>query len=474
MGSESERRIRNVKLSNPPLFRTGILVFVLFMGMILQASAAQVRVPSEPLRLFVDFARFRGDTRSLYVELYYLFSQRSLTYQPDSTGFGAGVDLTLLVYHRDSLVYADRWVVPHRMTDSVGGDDGVNLVAVSALQLPDGDYTATIVGRDINNPVRKDTVSIRIPVRSIDTTRVVLSDLELASGIRPGSGKSPFIKNTLEVIPNGLGIFGENQVCYFYAEAYNLLVGNDRTSLHVRSVVRDAAGKELITREKQRKRMGESGVLVDQIAVNQLHTGTYTLDVSLLDTSQHMLSISSKKFFVYNQTLGVDTSLGTGIAHGFVDIYAGMGEADLDREFSWAQYERNEAEKRQYEQLSGLESKSTFLLDFWRRRPLGLREQYVQRATYANLNYRVLGREGYKTDRGRIHIVYGTPDDIERHPNEPETRPYEIWSYNAIQGGVIFVFVQRVSGGEYELVHSTHRNELHDELWNQHYAQTTH
>jgi len=76
-----------------------------------------------------------------------------------------------------------------------------------------------------------------------------------------------------------------------------------------------------------------------------------------------------------------------------------------------------------------------------------------------------MGREGYRTDRGRVYIMYGPPDDNERHPNESDMRPYEIWSYHNIQGGVIFVFVQRSSTSEYELVHSTHRNELHDENW---------
>ena len=70
-----------------------------------------------------------------------------------------------------------------------------------------------------------------------------------------------------------------------------------------------------------------------------------------------------------------------------------------------------------------------------------------------------------KTDRGRVVIVYGQPDDIDRHPNETEVRPYEVWSYNNIQGGVIFVFVLRNAAGDYELVHSTHRDELHDENW---------
>jgi hypothetical protein len=74
-------------------------------------------------------------------------------------------------------------------------------------------------------------------------------------------------------------------------------------------------------------------------------------------------------------------------------------------------------------------------------------------------------REGYRSDRGRVHIMYGVPDDVERHPNETDMRPYEVWSYHAIQGGVVFVFVQRSTGGDYELLHSTHRNELHNENW---------
>jgi hypothetical protein len=105
------------------------------------------------------------------------------------------------------------------------------------------------------------------------------------------------------------------------------------------------------------------------------------------------------------------------------------------------------------------------MAEFWQRRPLGLKQEYLKRVAYANSHFNILGRQGYLTDRGRVYVVYGTPDDYDRHPNEPEYRPYEIWTFNQIQGGVIFVFVQRSSGGDYELVHSTHRNELRDENW---------
>jgi len=115
--------------------------------------------------------------------------------------------------------------------------------------------------------------------------------------------------------------------------------------------------------------------------------------------------------------------------------------------------------------LQGVDSKRKFLTSFWRRRPTGMRDAYMARVAHANQNFHMMGRKGYRTDRGRVYIVYGPPDDYERHPNEPESRPYEIWTYNSIQGGVEFDFVLRSPGGDYELVNSTHRNELHDTNW---------
>ena len=76
-----------------------------------------------------------------------------------------------------------------------------------------------------------------------------------------------------------------------------------------------------------------------------------------------------------------------------------------------------------------------------------------------------MGKEGWKTDRGRVYLIYGGPDEIERFPNEIETRPYEIWHYESVEGGVIFVFADITGFGSYQLVHSTKRGELRDDSW---------
>ncbi|MCW8824752.1 MAG: GWxTD domain-containing protein, partial [Ignavibacteriaceae bacterium] len=73
--------------------------------------------------------------------------------------------------------------------------------------------------------------------------------------------------------------------------------------------------------------------------------------------------------------------------------------------------------------------------------------------------------EGWKTDRGRVFLVYGEPSEIDRHPNETDTRPYVIWIYESIEGGVLFVFGDLTGFSDYQLLHSTKRGELRDDSW---------
>ena len=434
-------------------------------------AVAQTYPPKEQVRLTLDIARFRGaDDSTALVEFHYAVNRDGLTFQRDSAGWSAAVDLTLTGNTGDSVVFADRWLAPARLADTADAKPGMSLVGLYSVQLRAGEYAIRILGKDRFAPLRRDSITLRLPVLPPGSDRVVLSDIEFATTIKPGSKESPFYKNTLDVIPNVGGMYSESQVCYFYVEAYNLLLGQDRSDMTMRVSVLDAVGKELVSRERQKKRSAESAVLIDQLAAARFKSGTYSLVVALLDTAKKTLAQSTRKFYVYNPSLGVDStllSLGSSLP---MAVYSTMEEQELDRDFKWSRYEISEAEQAQYKQLNGLDVKRKFLSDVWRHRPPGAREVYMARVAHANEAFGMLGREGYRTDRGRVYIVYGPPDDVERHPNESDTKPYEIWTYNNIQGGVEFDFLQRIQGADYELVNSTHRNELHDANWMQ-YAQ---
>ncbi len=126
----------------------------------------------------------------------------------------------------------------------------------------------------------------------------------------------------------------------------------------------------------------------------------------------------------------------------------------------------------QYEKLDSLSSKREFLFQFWNKRDdipatsvNEFKRVFLSRIEVANERFRTISSSGYKTDRGRIYTRLGDPDEIDRFPNETNSKPYEIWYYHQIEGGVYFVFGDYTGFSYYELLHSTMRGELYDPNW---------
>lgn len=72
--------------------------------------------------------------------------------------------------------------------------------------------------------------------------------------------------------------------------------------------------------------------------------------------------------------------------------------------------------------------------------------EYFRRVDYANEHFKSY-TSGWRTDRGRIYIVYGQPDEIEYHPFEEESVPYQIWYYYSM--GKRFIFADLSMTGDY-------------------------
>ncbi|MGP8329703.1 MAG: GWxTD domain-containing protein [Methanosarcinaceae archaeon] len=132
--------------------------------------------------------------------------------------------------------------------------------------------------------------------------------------------------------------------------------------------------------------------------------------------------------------------------------------------------------KKIYKNLN-LTGKQNFFIEFWaRRNPDSLTPEneletgYNKLLEYAEKNFRSSLRKGWKSDRGRVLLVYGLPNTKEVTQATMETKAYEIWEYYDIDGGVIFVFVDRKRSGAFDLVHSIKRGEISQYDWKVHYA----
>jgi GWxTD domain-containing protein len=111
-----------------------------------------------------------------------------------------------------------------------------------------------------------------------------------------------------------------------------------------------------------------------------------------------------------------------------------------------------------YYEDADYEDQKRFFDAFWRKRDPNpdsevneLMVEYYNRINYANRQFSNFNEGGWLTDRGRILVKFGPPDDIERHPFEIDTYPYEIWRYFTQSQQRIFVFEDRTGFGDYRL-----------------------
>ena len=158
--------------------------------------------------------------------------------------------------------------------------------------------------------------------------------------------------------------------------------------------------------------------------------------------------------------------------------FADMPEPVLLSEFEKTIYITSSEQRRFFDNISKVEDKRRWLFLFWRSKDTNkatpfneYRAQYMERVNYANENYATFTKEGWRSDRGRVLLMYGEPDFIERYPNTPDRKPGEIWSYNQIEGGVEFIFTDVNLNREYRLVHSDKQGEIEDPTYYQMYRE---
>jgi GWxTD domain-containing protein len=130
-------------------------------------------------------------------------------------------------------------------------------------------------------------------------------------------------------------------------------------------------------------------------------------------------------------------------------------------------------ERAAFKQLSNDEERDNFIEAFWQRRDPTpdteeneYKEEHYRRIAYANEHFPA-GIPGWKSDRGRIYIMYGPADEVDSHPSggtyerpmeegggETSTFPFEDWRYRYLEGigqEVIIEFVDTCMCGDYHM-----------------------
>lgn len=458
------------------------IVLFAFLAALAAAGGAQSIPGRGPFRIEMDFARFSAEDSYTFLEVYYGIPEACLSFLADSGMYRASARLRLEVRSDTGTVASKEWLVPHAMKDTSELAMGQSLMGIVSVAVPKGEYRISLAVHDANSPSRRDSMTAPISVKGFEDTRESLSDIELCTTIRQSGDKgSVFYKNTLEVIPNASRMYGIGlPILQYYVEVYNLANAHGDSHVLLRTSVINGAGKEVKQQSRTKPRLHNSTVEVGTVNLSGLGSGSYRLRLALVDTmhaAEHLLATSEKKFFIYRVGSAADSIAASTFEPVGGGEFSFMTEEEVRQAFDYAQYVATESEESQYDRLSDLKGRQNFLADFWRRRDPDastavneFKQAYYERIEYANKNLSNRINDGWKSDRGRVYVIYGRCDEVERVPSTAESLPYEVWHYEGMQGGVIFVFVDRNNFGNYTLVHSTHRNELHNENWLEEHA----
>ena len=407
---------------------------------------------------------------SCYVECAYSISRDSLyfAYLPDDSIWQATfrVDVVLLDSLGARVDSLSRNVGTRTPSLEESRKRDVKVLDVLPLLLRPGQYQAQFTVTDLGDSsrgTRLDTLFVENKNRESELT---ISDLALAYRLTPTDAPADVahlkIKNGYYVEPNPSGIFApEDSMLYLYGEIYNLKPTPALYQVHLwildpfGEVVRDLGIEQL-------EPPGETALLAYGLRIDDLPRGIWHTVAVEVD---HGLSTATmrKPFW-----------LGTGMLSDSARAVEPFDEKDAMLNRRFIVYLATQEELSEYDALT-LEGKRRFLDDFWMKRdsdPSTTRNEFFEahrlRFAIANQKFsRSMNQrdDGWNTDRGRVLILYGEPDEVIQTPSSIATWGYERWEYNSLEGGVYFIFLDWKNLGDYRLMHSTKQGERWDPDW---------
>lgn len=426
----------------------------------------------------VDYALFKAADNKTIIELYYSFDQNKLAFIKNETGYesAGSIDLVIDNVIRKKSIIKETFKIPVNISDTAGYNRNNRLNGQLNLLLDSGSYSLYLKAYDLNNPdiASIDTASFRL--FRFSEEKITSSSIQLANNIlKSDDTKSIFYKNGLEVEPNPSRLFGNNiSKLFYYIEFYNLKEDYLKENYKIGAYIFNSDNKIIKQHENEYKRKISDKVEIGSIDISDVSSGSYVLTITLSDNSNPSIVNISKKFYIYNSGVKDSANITTDLNNAYLlsDI-AKMTSDQLMDEYKKSRYLMTEDIQDKFKRFNDLESQKQFYFGFWKsydqtpNTPNNeFKKEYFERVAYANKNFKPENREGWESDRGRVYIMFGKPSEVERYPFEANSKGYEVWRYDMLEGGVEFDFIDLINDGRtYELVNSTKHGEIRDDNW---------
>jgi GWxTD domain-containing protein len=354
--------------------------------------------------------------------------------------------------------------------------------------LPAGNYTVKLTLTDNNSAAAR-------PLLIREEVKVDLSEGQLGgSSVYPVESYSratslgPLTRSGYDLVPYNVNYYPEsNNELSFYFEAYhvNTALGDAQPFVFTWYLEQAENANKLSSFGSFRKMQSAAvNPLLASMDISKLGTGNYNLVIELRDAGNG-LRLQKKYFFQrLNRRVDIVALQKMDELRTVAEYFGRCNNADTLQMFVECLWPiANGLDKERvinHSVKKDPELMKKFVIDFWERRaadtanPLKMWGEYYQRVQQAMVLFKCGKQKGYYTERGRVFLQYGPPNQRAQQLNEPNTFPYEIWQYYRITDGVNgqfytnrkFVFVNKNLGDDcFTLVHSDMRGEINNPRW---------
>ena len=402
--------------------------YILFFTFLNCLSSQQISLLPTPFDMSID--QFRGDEMKTEVVVNLMIPKKLFQWVDDGNEYKFEGLVDVRVFINGKIAAQDAFRILEKSVDRPGlNERKVSMVQQSRFLLTRSNVVITTTITDLSS--KQVYVSTKnVIIRKIDDSFFSTSDLLLCTFLKRENefDDGSINRNGFTLAPNPSGVFGLGRpMLYTYGELYGLTDDDGTYTLNYK--IYNQQGQALIQRGPFVKdKPGESSVETFGMNIMGLLAGRYRLRLDLQDNQTDKNTFIDREFFVVKEQPADFKS-------NFTIILDAMENDELNDFIDIVGYFMTESELQTLIKSNRAE-KIVQITNFFEERDLD--SETYQNEFYNRLNkYLAIADQqfstrsflGRNTDRGRVLILYGRPDDIESYSANEERLSYEIWQY---------------------------------------------
>ncbi len=451
-----------------------VLIFV-FGWFFLQSQAS--------VKAFFDYGIFNIPTSTPFWETYLIIGGNSFNIKKIEGGFQGSVKVEVIIRKGGKEIVKTNYnLLSPLVKDSLYSNGFVDNQRYS---LSNGAYSYHIKVTD-NYDEKVNGISFDGVFKiNYSNTELSCSSMQLLQSFSKSNKQSSISKSGYDLIPHTVNYFPEDQnILSFYCEFYNsdTVLGKEQPLLLKYYVSRYEDSVMMAGLSGFKKQVSAKvNPLLTQFDISNLESGNYVVYVELRNKENRLLA---KTGLFFQRKNNIIKPLGYKENRSVYEFFGNYNNIDTLKMFVECLWPISSTVERDWQINVSVQKNpelmKKYIVDYWQKKsgdsldPLQMWLSYYEQVKIVNKMFKCGKQKGYYTDRGRMYLQYGKPDQRAVQPSEPYTYPYEIWQYYRVYdntNGQFYnnkkcVFVNKnIADDCYKLIHTDIRGEQYNDKW---------